>query len=240
MVSALIYPVILLTMSFGLIALMLFYIIPKFSEFMTTLGTDPPLLTTIIVGLGNFCQANWHFMLIAAVGSVVGVLAWNRTEQGALFFDGLKLKLPLIGPVVDNYAQNRFTRTLATLQAGGIPLVTSLELSARAVGNRVFERALMDVTEQVREGNPLWESLANTELMSDITIQMCKVGESTGGLPEMLNHASDFTDHEIETRLTRIVSLIEPMMLVFMAVVVAVMLLAIYMPMFTMIGRGGA
>jgi len=237
-ISALIYPAILLTLSVGLVLLMLFYIIPKFSEFLTTLGTEPPLITRMILGVALLCQNNWQLILIVALAAAIGLYAWNRTERGRYAMDRIKLRVPLLGKVVDNYAQNRFTRTLATLQAGGIPLVISLELSARAVGNRVFEKALMGVTEKVREGQALFESLAETHLISDITVQMVKVGESTGALEEMLNHASDFTDHEIDTRLTRIVSLIEPLMLVFMAIVVAVMLMAIYLPMFTVVGRG--
>ena len=118
--------------------------------------------------------------------------------------------------------------------------MTSMDLAARATGNLVFERALLVATEKVREGESLWESLTETKLISEITVQMVKVGESTGALVQMLQHSSDFTDREIENRLTRMAALIEPLMLVCMAVVVAVMLLAIYMPLFTMIGQAGA
>ena len=156
---------------------------------------------------------------------------WTRTERGRVALDGFKLGLPLVGGVVRNYAQNRFTRTLGTLQAGGIPLVTSLDLAARAVGNALFEKELLNVTGKVREGQSLWESLEQTGLLSDISVQMVKVGESTGSLVEMLQNASDFTDEEIDTQLTRLISLVEPLMLVFMAVVVAVMLLSVYLPL---------
>jgi type IV pilus assembly protein PilC len=164
-------------------------------------------------------------------------MAWSRTLGGRLFFDRMKLRLPLVGAVVQNYAQNRFTRTLGTLQAGGIPMVTSLELSARAVGNLVYERELLKVAANVREGRSLWESLLETGLIADIAVQMIKVGESTGMLVEMLQNASDFTDEEIDTQLTRLVSLIEPLMLVFMALVVATMLLSIYLPMIQAYGQ---
>ena len=117
------------------------------------------------------------------------------------------------------------------MQAGGIPLVTSLELAARAVGNVVYEQALLGVANKVREGEALWESLDKTGLFSDITIQMVKVGESTGALDEMLQNASDFTDEEIDANLDRLMSMVEPLMLVFMALVVATMLLSIYYPL---------
>ncbi len=153
--------------------------------------------------------------------------------------DAFKLRIPLIGGVVRNYAQNRFTRTLATLQAGGIPLVTSLELSARAVGNLVYERGLMGVADRVREGQSLWESLDETGLIEDIAVQMIKVGESTGMLVDMLTSCSDFTDEEIDASLQRIVSLVEPLMLIFMAVLVGFMLMAVYMPLIQAYGSAG-
>jgi type IV pilus assembly protein PilC len=237
-VSALIYPCILFGLSIALIALMLFYIIPKFSEFLAEFGTDFPIVTRIVMAVAMYCKDHWQIILGSVIVTVVAYTFWVRTERGRLAVDGMKLRLPVLGGVVDNYAQNRFTRTLGTLQAGGIPLVSSIELSARAVGNIVVEKSLLRVAEQVREGQALWESLAATGLISDITIQMVKVGESTGELAEMLHNASDFTDNEIDTALTRLVAVIEPVMLVFMALLVATMLMSIYLPMFQIAGQG--
>jgi type IV pilus assembly protein PilC len=230
-VSALIYPLILIVLSCALIALMVFYIIPKFSSFLMEMGTDLPLITQALFGTANFSKDNWQIIISVVAFTVLGGMWWTRTEQGRVALDTFKLNVPLVGGIARNYAQNRFTRTLGTLQAGGIPLVTSLDLSARAVGNALFEKELLKVTGKVREGKALWESLEETNLLSDITIQMVKVGESTGSLVEMLQNASDFTDEEIDTQLTRVISLIEPLMLVFMAVVVAVMLLSVYLPL---------
>ncbi len=230
-ISALIYPLILIVLSCALIALMVFYIIPKFSSFLLEMGSDLPIITQMLFGSANFCKDNWQIILGMVVVTVLVCMWWTRTEQGRVALDTFKLGVPLIGGIARNYAQNRFTRTLGTLQAGGIPLVTSLDLSARAVGNALFEKELLKVKEKVREGKALWESLEETNLLSDITIQMVKVGESTGSLVEMLQNASDFTDEEIDTQLTRVISLIEPLMLVFMAVVVAVMLLSVYLPL---------
>jgi len=154
--------------------------------------------------------------------------------------DRFKLRIPLVGTVVRNYAQNRFTRTLATLQAGGIPLVDSLDLSAQAVGNLVYEAGLPEVSEKVRRGGSLWESLDETGLIADITVQMIKVGESTGMLVEMLNNCSDFVDEEIDAQLQRLVSLVEPLMLIFMALLVGLMLMAVYMPLIQAYGGARA
>jgi type IV pilus assembly protein PilC len=236
-VSALIYPAILVTLSIVLVALMVFFIIPKFKEFLDDFGAEMPLITKVLVGFSMACRNQWEFILGATVLGIVAAVSYAKSPAGRVALDRLKLRIPIVGGVVQNYAQNRFTRTLGTLQAGGIPLVTSLELSARAVGNAVFEAALLGVAERVREGAPLWESLDNTGLMSDLTIQMIKVGESTGALDEMLKNASDFTDEEIDAKLTRLVTLIEPLMLVFMAVVVATMLLAVYLPLLQAYGQ---
>ena len=238
-VSAMVYPVILITLSAGLISLMVFFIIPRFTEFLDDFGTDLPLITRAVMGLADFCGAYWHFIIGGSLAGVIGMGIWKRTPRGREVIDGLKLRLPLVGKALHDYAQNRFTRTLSTLQAGGIHLVTSLELSARAVGNAVFERALLGVAEKVREGRPLWESIEETHLLDDITVQMIRVGESTGALEEMLDNASEFTDQEIDNRLTRVMALIEPLMLVFMAIIVAIMLMAIYLPLVNLYGGGG-
>jgi type IV pilus assembly protein PilC len=230
-ISALIYPIILIVLSLALIALMAFYIIPKFASFLVEMGTDLPLVTKALFHGANFCKDNWQMLLVTLVSSTLCAMWWSRTERGTLALDRFKLNIPLVGSVIRNYAQNRFTRTLGTLQAGGIPLVNSLDLSARAVGSALFEKELLKVAGKVREGQALWESLEQTGLISDITIQMIKVGESTGSLVEMLNNASDFTDEEIDTQLTRLISLIEPLMLVFMAIVVATMLMSVYLPL---------
>jgi type IV pilus assembly protein PilC len=239
-VSALIYPIILLVLSLALITLMVFFIIPKFSVFLADFNTDLPLITQALFVSATFCKAHWQIILVVVGAAVMLLLWWTRTPAGKLWADRTRLRLPLVGRVVKNYAQNRFTRTLGTLQAGGIPLVTSLELSARAVGNAVYEKELLQVANQVREGQSLWESLDRTGLLSDIAVQMIKVGESTGSLVEMLNDASEFTDEEIDTQLTRLVSLIEPLMLVFMAIVVAVMLLSVYLPLIRAYGQAQA
>ena len=183
---------------FALVLLLVLYIIPKFETFLVEFNVELPMFTRAILGIASFTQANWILMLTAVFGSLVFYGWWVRTPSGRLATDRFKLRIPLVGKVINDYAQNRFTRTLGTLTSGGIPLVTALELSARAVGNVVFEQALLGVAGRVREGDSLWESLDETGLISDITIQMIKVGESTGALDEMLDECSDFTDEEID------------------------------------------
>jgi len=230
-VSALVYPAILVTLMVGLMNVVVFYILPKFQTFLKELNTELPLPTKILLGVADFALGYWQFILAGVVGVVAAVSLWRQTEAGQTAIDRMTLRLPLIGGILKDYAQNRFTRTLATLQAGGIPLVPSLEIAARAVGNRVFENGLFRVAGKVREGRSLWESIEETALLTPISVEMIKVGESTGALVDMLNDVSEFTEQEIEHDLQRLVSLIEPLLLIFMAVVVGGMLLAIYLPM---------
>ena len=229
--AALMYPVILMVLCIGLVALMVFYIIPAFNEFLVDFGTELPLITVILMESATFCTTHWKAIFLTVIGLAIAFVSWRRTTAGRLVLDRVKMKIPVVGSIIHDYAQNRFTRTLGTLVAGGIPLVTALELSAQAVGNTVFERELLKAATQVREGQSLWESLERTGLVRDIAIEMIKVGESTGALEEMLHNASDFTDEEIDYKLTRMVSLFEPLLIVFMAVVVGGMLLALYLPL---------
>lgn len=239
-VSAMVYPIILVGLSLGLLMLMLFFIIPKFKEFLQDFGTDLPLITKALLATSTFVRNQWYLLLAGAVGAALLYAWWSKTESGRLTVDRIKLRLPLVGGPVRAYAQNRFTRTLATLQAGGIPLVTSLDLCSAAVGNAVYEKDVQEVAARVREGEALWESIDKTGMLSDITVQMIRVGESTGSLDEMLNASSEFTDEEIDAHLTRLTSLIEPLMLIFIAVVVAIMLISVYYPLIQAYGESSA
>ncbi len=235
--SALIYPAILFTLSIALIALMVFFIIPKFTEFLSDFGTELPLITVVMIAAAEFSTAHWQIILVLVIAAVTGGTAWQRTPAGRYFFDNLQIRAPVIGGIFMDYAQNRFTRTLATLQSGGIPLVISLDLAAKAVGNAVFERKLIQVAGKVREGQSLWETLEETGIISGLGVEMVKVGESTGALVEMLNDVSDFLDEEIDHKLSRLVALIEPLMLLFMALVVGTMLMAVYLPLIEVYGK---
>lgn len=230
-VSALIYPTILVFFATGLVVLLVTFIIPKFREFFSDFGAELPLITRMVIGLSGFVRDHSLIITGLLVVGTAGTLAFARTERGALSLDRWKLKIPILGGIWHRYAISRLTRTLSTLVAGGIPLVLSLEISARAVGNRIFEKSVLGVAQKVREGGALWESLENTGLMTDLSTQMIKVGESTGALEEMLTNVANFYDEEIDSQLITVVNLMEPAMLIFMAGVVSVMLLAIYLPL---------
>jgi type IV pilus assembly protein PilC len=229
--SALIYPACLLSLSIVVVFILIVKVVPQFVEFYADFGAELPLITRMLIGVSTVMT---DYLMVILGGVVVGVLAvksWHKTHIGRLMFDRLKVRVPLVGGVLHRFAVTRFVRTLGTLLAGGIPLVTALGPAARAVGNLDYEHRLQGVEKKVREGGTLWQSLERTGLFSDLAVEMTKVGESTGALDDMLTNVSEFYDEEIDTRLGTVMSLLEPLMLIAMGVIVAVMMLAIYLPL---------
>jgi len=229
--SALIYPAILFVLMIGLVAILITWVVPKFTDFYKDFGADLPLLTRMLIGLSTTVTHNGLYLLAALVLVAVAFRAWLKTPAGRLARDRFMVRMPIIGSVFHRFAVSRFMRTLGTLIAGGIPAVTALGMSARAVGNLEFENRLLDVERKVREGSSLWEALEATRLFNDIAIEMTRVGESTGSLHDMLSNISDFYDEEIETRISTIMVFIEPVMLVIMGSFVVLIMLAIYLPL---------
>ncbi|MBI1949826.1 MAG: type II secretion system F family protein [Acidobacteria bacterium] len=229
--TALIYPAILFVLMIGLIAILITWVVPKFTEFYKDFGADLPLLTRALIGVSAFVTQKAVFMAALLALAAILFRAWTRTAAGRLAIDRFLVRVPVIGGVFHRFAVSRFTRTLGTLIAGGIPAVTALLMSARAVGNLEFEAKLIDVERKVREGSSLWEALEATGLFNDIAIEMTRVGESTGSLHDMLANISDFYDEEIEARINTIMVFIEPVMLVVMGSFVVLIMLAIYLPL---------
>ena len=236
--AALMYPTLLTIMSVGLICLLMFYILPRFSTFYSEFDQELPTLTVLLIDFARWLQGNGLYILVLAVASAIAAYAWKRTPAGRLFFDSLKLSIPIAGPVLRKYETSQFARTLATLLSGGIPLVSSLQTTAGAMGNRVFIDATHAIAEEVRQGKALWDSIEKTGAMSDLIIEMVKVGEATGQLASMLGNVAEFYDEQVDESLTRVVSLFEPILLVIMGVVVGVVLLAMYLPIFKLAGAG--
>jgi type IV pilus assembly protein PilC len=238
--AALIYPACLFMMSIVVIVILITMVVPKFVDFYGDLGADLPLITRVLIGLSSLITHYILLLLAGVVGLVMAFRAWQRTDAGKLTLDRFKLRVPLLGQILHKMAASRFVRTLGTLLAGGIPAVSALGISGRAVGNLEFERQLVEVERKVREGSSLWQALDGTGLFSDLAIEMTKVGESTGALSDMLVNVSEFYDEEIDTSLGTIMALLEPGMLIFMGMIVAMMLLAIYLPLLRSYSQSGA
>lgn len=236
--TALVYPTVLATLSIAMIFVMLTYVIPKFTEFYAGFDAELPTLTKSVIALAFLVRENILFIVAGAVLLVFAVRQWGRSASGRLILDRLKLGVPFAGGVFHRFAIMQFTQALGTLLGGGTPMVPAIETAAESVTNRHIANRISGLAQQVREGEPLWRSLEATGIMSDLTVEMVKVGESTGALVEMLSHVSEFYDEEIEAQLARMTAMIEPAILVVLGMVIAGLILAFYLPLFQLSSVG--
>lgn len=231
-VSTLVYPAILILLSVGLITILMTYVIPRFTEFFSDFNAELPLLTVVVLSTATFLRTNFLLILGVLVGGGYLASRWLKTSVGREWFDGAILKLPIVGGIFRRFAITQFTRSLGTLLGGGTPLVPALENASEAIGNRSVSRKVREVVPKVREGRELWKTLEETGIFTDLTIEMIKVGESSGALEEMLSSVSEFYDEEIDLLLARVISFVEPTILVLMGGVIVTILLSVYLPMF--------
>jgi type IV pilus assembly protein PilC len=231
-VSTLVYPAILILLSIALITILMTFVIPRFSEFFSDFNAELPLLTVVVLEVATFLKHN--VLIILAALAAGGFLAsrWFKTDVGRRWFDAVILKLPVVGGIFRRFSISQFTRSLGTLLGGGTPLVPALENAGEAIGNRSISLKVMEVVPKVREGRELWKALEQTGIFTDLTIEMIKVGESSGALEEMLASVSEFYDEEIDVMLARVISFVEPAILVLMGGVIVTILLSVYLPMF--------
>jgi type IV pilus assembly protein PilC len=231
-ISALVYPAILITLALVLVGIIVLRVVPAFSDFYASFGSQLPLVTRIIVGVSAFIRGEFLLILIAIVAAVLLFVAWLRQPGQQARFDRLVLRVPLVGEIAAKFATSQMARTLATLLGGGLPLVNALDIAARSVGNQHIARELDVVSARVREGVSFSSALEARGVFPDVAVKMAEVGESTGALQDMLNTVADFYDEEISTNMERFVTLVEPVLLVIMGIVIAGLLLALYMPLF--------
>jgi type IV pilus assembly protein PilC len=230
-VSALVYPLILLTLSTIVVAIIVLRVVPEFEGFYQGFGAELPIATRMIVAVSGFVRSYMPVLLLGAAGAVVTGVSWLRRPGSRALLDRLILRVPMVGTIAGRFATSQLTRTLATLLGGGIPLVSALAVASRSLGNRFFAAQLTVVGQRVREGESLAAALAERGVFPAVALKMVEVGESTGALQEMLTNIADFFDEEIDTQLGRFVTIIEPALLVIMGVVIAGLLLALYMPL---------
>jgi len=237
--ASLIYPAFLIVMVIGLFTFLITFVVPRFASLYEQLGTKLPTLTLWLLSVGQ--DAQHYGLYVAPVLVLIGWLAvrWSKSEAGADMIDRVRVKTPILGNVWLKYQVGLFSRTLATLLTGGLPLVPSLETAARSIESRSIAKAVRVSVETVREGKGLATSLERTGVFPELSIEMIEVGESTGALPQMLNSVAEFFEEDVQTSLTAIMSLIEPVILIGMGVVVVFVLIALYLPIFSLNGVGG-
>lgn len=233
--SALTYPAALLTLALILIVVLVTYVIPRFAGLYQDFEADLPLLTTTILAVATFVRERVFFFVGGALLAVYALKRYWSTDAGRLAKDRLKLRLPFVGEIFHYFSLSQFVRALANLLGGGTPLVPALEVAVGTVTNRAVAAPLSRVIPMVREGQPLWSSLATTGLFPELSLAMVQVGEATGALEDMLTGVGQFYDESIEIKLTRVVTLIEPAVLVLMGGVIVTLLLSVYLPMFSLL-----
>ncbi|HYT69508.1 MAG TPA: type II secretion system F family protein [Vicinamibacterales bacterium] len=233
-VSALVYPAILVALSLVVVTVIVVKVVPEFGNFYNQFGKELPLSTRFIVSLSNFVTTYFLVIVTAIVLAAVGFWAWVKQPGQRRRLDRVLLRVPMLGPIAQKFSTSQGARTLATLLGGGIPLVNALEVTSRSLSNQHMAAQLTNSAQQVREGRSLAATLQDSGSFPDVAIKMVEVGESTGALQEMLNSLADFYDEEIDTNLSRFVTIIEPALLVIMGIVIAALLLSLYLPLFNL------
>ncbi|HEX7999210.1 MAG TPA: type II secretion system F family protein [Pyrinomonadaceae bacterium] len=229
--GALAYPTLLLLASFGMVAFLTIYVVPRMKDLFTGFGNAQlPTLTLIVVGVSGWAAANIFWVAPLLIGAIVFLVVWSRTSSGRLAIDTFLLKIPIVGKLLTHLSVAQATRSLATLLAGGITLVESWEISAESITNRELRRRSSSILPMIREGRTFTESLEAAGWIPELALDMIGVGERSGSLREMLDEVSSFYDAEAEVKLEQLTTTIEPAILVVMGGVVITILLAIYLP----------
>ncbi len=236
--SALVYPVGVLTVAGGVITLLLWKVVPIFATLFAGLGVDLPLATKIVIAASNFVGSIFGLLLVVALAAAVfGLKVWYGTSQGRFILDTIVLKLPILGILMRKIAVARFTRTLGTLISSGVPILEGLDITAKTAGNAVVERALQKVRKSLEEGKSLTEPLKESEVFPGMVTQMIAVGEQTGAMDAMLQKIADFYEEEVDAAVKDLLTALEPIMIVFLGVVVGGVVISMYLPLFTLIGK---
>lgn len=234
--SALTYPLSILSISFGVVAVMMLFVIPTFQKMFADMGATLPELTQGVIDVSKWFQANWWILFGSIAAVIISFLKWKSTKKGRDIFDKYILKVPLIGEVLRRVAVARFTSTMATMLSSGVPILDSLDIVAKAAGNTTIERGIIHVRTKISEGKTMAQPLMETGVFPSMVVQMIAVGESTGALDKMLEKIAAYYEEEVEEAVSKMTSMIEPVMMVFLAFVLGTILISMYLPIFTMAG----
>jgi type IV pilus assembly protein PilC len=234
--GAMIYPTMVMIFATLVLCGMLLFLIPIFVKIFAQLGGDLPKLTQIVVAMSNMLRTDWYIIFPVVIGSIVGFFRWKKSEAGRKHWDRFKLKLPMkIGDVVLKITMARFSRTLSTLVASGVDIIKALEITATTSGNWVIEQALGDVRARVHEGVTIAQPLIENPIFPPMVSQMVKIGEETGELEKMLGKIADFYEDEVDSSIQTLMSIIEPIMMIGVGMMVGVIIISMYLPMFKML-----
>ncbi|MBW1894687.1 MAG: type II secretion system F family protein [Deltaproteobacteria bacterium] len=235
--GALTYPIVVFFISMGVTAVILLFVIPVFQEMFASLGGALPVPTQMVVALSEFVQSKIIFIIIGIIIFVIAFRRYYKTEKGQVVVDSLLLKVPIFGILLRKVAVSKFTRTLGTMLTSGVPILSALDIVARTAGNKTVENSIYKVRSAISEGRTMADPLAESGVFPSMVCSMIAVGESTGALDTMLNKIADFYDEEVDQAVDNLTAMIEPFMMVFLGVIVGGLLIAMYLPIFTMAGH---
>jgi len=233
--GAMIYPAVIMSVAAIAVVTLLIFVIPVFENMFSSVGLALPLPTRIVIGASRFLKGYWWVVLAVAVTGGYLFKKYYATSNGKLAIDRLMLKMPVLGDVLRKSAVSRFTRTLGTLISSGVSILEGLEITAKTAGNRVIQDAIMQSRSSIAGGDTIAQPLQKSKVFPPMVISMIAVGEQTGGLDEMLSKIADFYDEEVDAAVSNLLSLLEPIMIVFLGVIVGGMVVAMYLAIFDMI-----
>jgi type IV pilus assembly protein PilC len=237
--GAMIYPAVIMSVAAIAITVLLIFVIPTFQKMFTSAHIELPLPTRVVIGLSHLLTSYWWLFLLAIGAAVFAIRRYYATSDGKLAIDRLLLKAPVLGDVLRKSAVSRFTRTLGTLISSGVSILDGLEITAKTSGNRVIQDAIMESRASIAGGETIAAPLKKSQVFPPMVISMISVGEQTGGLDEMLTKIADFYDEEVDAAVSGLLALMEPVMIVFLGVVVGGMVIAMYLPIFDMVNTAG-
>jgi type IV pilus assembly protein PilC len=237
--SAMIYPVAVISIACIVVAVILWKVIPVFASLFASLGAELPLPTRVVIALSNFIADFWWLIGLVGVATVYGLRKYHETYKGKRVLDGILLHMPVLGMLLRKIAVARFCRTLSTLTSSGVPILDGLQITARTAGNSIIEDAIMATRKSVEEGKTISEPLGDTEVFPSMVVQMIAVGEQTGALDTMLSKIADFYEDEVDAAVAGLMKLLEPVLIAFLGVAIGGIVIAMYMPMFSLISQIG-
>jgi type IV pilus assembly protein PilC len=237
--SAMIYPVAVISIAIIVVAVILWKVIPVCASLFAGLGATLPLPTRVVIVLSNFIADYWWLIGITVFTVVFSLKRYHETQKGKRVLDGILLKMPIMGDLMRKIAVARFCRTLSTLTSSGVPILDGLQITARTAGNSIVEDAIMATRKSVEEGKTISEPLGDTDVFPTMVVQMIAVGEQTGALDTMLSKIAEFYEDEVDTAVAGLMKLLEPILIAFLGVAIGGIVIAMYMPMFTLIGQMG-
>lgn len=235
--GALFYPTAVMAVAIGAVAVLLLFVIPVFEKMFADFGGSLPVPTQIVIDLSNWSVEHWYVFITVPPALIFAFTTFRRTPKGRRAMDKLALTLPIFGPLIRKTAVARFTRTMGTMLSSGVPILDALDIVARASGNVMVGEGIQYARKRVSEGKTLAEPMAETKIFPSMVCQMIAIGESAGALDTMLNKIADFYEEEVDAAVAGLTSLLEPIIMVFLAVVLGGFLIAMYLPIFTIAGN---